>query len=205
MARVNHNANYLYDVDGETVWEKLRTIRGMLDDRRRAYKLAVLSKEENEEKYKEDTSSFEYKKWIINKDFQESIAQDCANEIKFLESFELYLSSEAEKTRIPGKTDDEMYEINFFHEMEVRLVRRAQAQIMTRGVLDEELTLRLMRNKSALALCVQQGLVTDKITHVINTPLLPSYSTHSSLFLESKNSQLIKNELPQIKDETTIV
>lgn len=189
MARQNHNANYLYDVDGETVWEKLRTIRGMLDDRRRAYQLAILSKEENEEKFKEDNASIEYKKWLINKDFQDGLIQDCKNEIKFLEEFESYLSAESEKTRIAGKTDDEMYEINFFHEMEVRLVRRVQAQIASCGRINDETILRLMKNKGALKLCIQQGLMPAEITNLFDTPLLPSPDVHTVLFLENKKEE----------------
>ena len=203
MARVNHNVNYMYDVDGETVWEKLRVIRGMLDDRRRAHAIGLLTKEQAEKKFENDKESFEYKKWLVERDFNDSLLQDCANEIKFLEAFESFLAAEAEKTRIPGKTDDEMYEINYFHEMEVRLVRRAQAQIMTAGVLNEELTLRLMKNRNALDLCIQQGLLTDKMIEVIDTPLLPAYSTHSALFLEAKSKfkKLVEHELPVLQLE----
>lgn len=188
----------MYDVDGETVWEKLRTIRGMLEDRRRAYTIGQLNKEENAQKFKKDTDSFKYRKWLINKDFNDSLLEDCANEIKFLEVFESFLTTEAEKTRIPGKTDDEMYEINYFHEMEVRLVRRAQAQIMTRGALDEELMLRLMKNRNALNLCIEQGLISEQVVEVIDNPILPAYSTHSTLFLETniKGKELVKHELP---------
>lgn len=199
MSRVNHNVNYMYDVDGETVWEKLRTIRGMLDDRRRALATGSLKKQNDEEKFKDDNESYEYKKWVINRDFNNSLLEDCANEVKFLEAFESFLAEEAEKTRILGKTDDEMYEINYFHEMEVRLVRRAQAQIMTRGVLDEELMLRLMKNKNALNLCIEQGLISDKVVDVIDNPLLPAYSTHSALFLQSTANEIIKHELPLLE------
>lgn len=202
MSRVNHNANYMFDVDGETVWEKLRTIRGMLDDRRRAYQHAQLNSEiQGKRIEKEDPQSFEYRKWLIDKDFSDSLIVDCKNEIKFLEAFETFLLSEAEKTRIPGKTDDEMYEINYFYEMETRLARKAQAQIMTRGVLDEELMLRLMKNRPALDICIKQGLLSAQVADVIDTPLLPSYSTHSTLFLESHTTgkEMIEHELP-LKD-----
>jgi hypothetical protein len=202
MARVNHNANYLYDVDGETVWEKLRTIRGMLNERRMSYKISFLNYEENEKKYQEDTSSFEYKKWLINKEFQKELLIDCNNEIQFLETFESFLAKEAEKTRILGKTDDEMYEINFFHEMEVRLVRRAQAQIISNGRLSDELVMRLMKNKNALNICIQLGFITDKVVELVEHKLLPSYSAHSNLFLNDNSNEPIKNELPQIEDNS---
>lgn len=186
MARVNHNVNYIYDVDGETVWEKLRVIRGMLDDRKRAYKHALLNREQSENLEKD---SFEYKQYLIDKDFREGLIQDCLNEIKFLEEFESYLATEAEKTRIAGKTDDEMYEINYFHEMEVRLVRRVQSQIASFGRINDETMLRVMKNKGALKLCIQQGLMPAEITNLFDTPLLPSPDVHTVLFLENKKEE----------------
>jgi hypothetical protein len=183
MARQNHNANYLFDVDGETVWEKLRVIRGLLIDKQLALKVFELTEEENSNL---DITTTKYKKYIIYKEFNEGLKQDLINEIKFLEEFESYLAVEAEKTRIDGKTDDEMYEINFFHEMEVRLVRKAQAQIASSGRIGEELMLRLMKNKPALKICVQQGLLNVDIENFINTPLLPSADVHTTAFLENK-------------------
>jgi hypothetical protein len=183
MSRQNHNANYIYDVDGETVWEKLRVIRSMLNDRRRSYQHALLAQESTKNI---DTDSIEYKRYLIDKDFNESLIQDCANEVKFLEEFEKYLASEAEKTRIAGKTDDEMYELNFFYELEVRLVRQAQAQIAASGHIGSELMLRLMKNKGALNICVQQGLLAPEIDQYIETPLLPSSSVHTSDFIKYK-------------------
>jgi hypothetical protein len=183
MSRVNRNAQYIYDVDGETIWEKLRVIRGMLDERKRAYQHALLGKEKQDSL---DKDLFEYKKNLIDKDFRESLIQDCINEIKFLEEFESYLSKEAEKTRIAGKTDDEMYEINFFHEVEVRLTRMAQAQIAANNRISDDLLLRLMKNKGALNKCIEQGLLNSNIINYIETPLLPSTEIHTTKFLENK-------------------
>ena len=44
MAQVNHNYSYVTEVDGFTVWERLRVIRGFLADREKALKLAELGK-----------------------------------------------------------------------------------------------------------------------------------------------------------------
>jgi hypothetical protein len=185
MARVNHNVNYIYDVDGETVWEKLRVIRGFLQDRELAYEVAKLNLKEAT---KLNIDSKEYMQSVIFKPQTDQNIQDCVNEIKFLKEFESYLSAEAEKTRIDGKTDDEMYEINYFHEMEVRLVRKAQAQVVSNGRITEELMLRLMKNKNALRICVEQGLLTNDIFTFVDTPLLPSPDTHTIQFIaESKN------------------
>jgi len=187
MARVNHNANYLFDVDGETVWEKLRVIRGMLADRELTLKMTDLNKEEFDKK-EHDHSSFEYKKYLVHKDFNDDLVQDLKNEIQFLKEFTAFLEQEAEKTRIPGKTDDEMYEINFFEEMRVRLVRKAQAQVISGGRINEELMLRLMKNKSALNTCIEQGLLTSDVVAVIDTPLLPSVAIHTYNYIENKES-----------------
>ena len=62
MARQNHNANYLFDVDGETIWEKLRVIKGLLLDKQISLKLLELNEEEN---VNLDKSTINYKKYII--------------------------------------------------------------------------------------------------------------------------------------------
>jgi hypothetical protein len=87
MSRVNHNANYIFDVEGETVWEKLRCIRSMLDERKRAYELALLKQEQLEDEL-DKNNKYKYKEYLINKDFQLSLIEDCKNEIEFLEKFE---------------------------------------------------------------------------------------------------------------------
>ena len=78
MSRVNHNAQYIYDFEGETVWEKLRAIRGQLEQRKISLELAKL--DHNAEI---DKDSVMYKKYLITKTHTESIMQDCINEIAF--------------------------------------------------------------------------------------------------------------------------
>ena len=185
MARVNHNVNYLFDVDGETIWEKLRVIRAMLLDRKLA--VGLIDLKEDIRKGKEiDTTSFRYRKEQLYKEHNDGLKQDVVNEIKFLSEFEEYLTTEAEKTRIDGKTDDEMYEINFFEEMRVRLVRRAQAQVISNGRINEELLLRLMKNRSAMDTCIQQGLLTQDVLAFTKTPLLPSADVHTNNYITYK-------------------
>ena len=78
MARQNHNANYLFDVDGETVWEKLRVIRGLLLDKQLSLKVVALTEEDN---LNLDITTTKYKKYIIYKEFNEGLKQDLVNEI----------------------------------------------------------------------------------------------------------------------------
>jgi hypothetical protein len=79
-----------------------------------------------------------------------------------------------------------MYEINYFEEMRVRLVRRAQAQVISTGRINDDLLLRLMKNKSAMDTCIQQGLLTQDVLAFANTPLLPSADVHTINYITYK-------------------
>jgi len=185
MSRGTHNANYLYDVDGETVWEKLRVIRSFLHERELALALNELDMQENAEKMKKvDQNSVKYKKYILRKPGIEALMKETLSEINFLKQFEAYLSEEAEKTRIPGKTDEEMYEINYFDELKIRLVRRAQMQFVSTGCVDPDTLLRIAKNKPALELAIGTGLLTESVLGLIDTlPMLE----HNIPLLENKN------------------
>ena len=111
-----------------------------------------------------------------------------------MEKFESYLSSEAEKTRIAGKTDDEMFEINFFEELKTRLVRKAQAQIISTGRIQEDTLLRIMKNKTALNTCIEQGLLTNDIVNVVDTNLLANPSIHTNDYALLTNKEEIPND-----------
>jgi len=183
MSRVNHNAQYIYDLEGETVWEKLRVVRNQLTQRKIAYQLAELHKEKSEQQL--DKDSFEYKEYLINKPQTLEIIQDCVNEIEFLTEFEAALATEAEKTRIQGKTDDEMYEINFFDELKIRLVKSAQAQLISCGRLSDETILRILKNRPALELCVQRGLLAETALQISNQTVSPLPDNYEVLHLEN--------------------
>ena len=169
MSRLNRNANYIYVVDGETVWERLRVIRTFLEDRRNALAINELNQEKID---KLDKDSFEYREYLITKPQQDKILDECREEIKFLEDFEAKLAAEAEKQRIPGKTDDEMYELNFFEEMRVRLVKDAQSEMISIGQISPQRMKALLSHKPALEPCVQLGMLAKEILPQANLPQL---------------------------------
>lgn len=183
MARVNHNAQYIYDVDGETVWEKLRVIRGMLQDRKISLALARLKQQRSEATL--DPDSWEYKEYLILRDQTQDLIQDCENEIEFLTEFEKALATEAEKTRIAGKTDDEMYEINFFDELKMRLVRSAEAQILANGRMQEDTIKRILKNRPALQICIDKGLLDANALQISADNRLPGPAQYEILHLEN--------------------
>ena len=188
MSRQNHNANYIFDVEGETVWEKLRAIRSMLQERIIAYDLAIITQEESLSKLEKD--SFEYKKHLIYEPQQKQLLKDCEDEIKFLTEYEQFLASEAEKTRIPGKTDDEMYEINYYDELKIKLTRKAQAQIISYGRLQDDLMYRLLKHEEALKLCISEGILSQDVLSIAYTKSLPTPNLLTTDFL---NQLLLTN------------
>lgn len=160
MSRLNRNASYIHVVDGETVWERLRVIRCFLVERRQALAVTELSIERQEAM---DKSSFEYREALIMRPQLLDLTQECREEIKFLENFEARLAEEAEKTRIPGKSDDEMYEANFFEEMRVRLVKDAQSEMFAHGSITAQTMKSLLRHQPALHSCIALGYLRPEI------------------------------------------
>lgn len=189
MSRVNRCASYIYDIDGETVWERLRVVRNFLVDRRNAYKIALLDQERAEEL--KETDPYEYKRYLIQKDFQLSLIEDCRQEVEFLEDFERRLVVEAEKLRVPGKTDDEMYELNFFEEHRVRLVKQAHAEMIAVGHVSPSTLTSLMRCRPALVTCVGMNLLSDKILDEVDKPYA-LLSTPNPIPLLEQNSLTVE-------------
>ena len=147
MSKLNSEFNYRYQVIGETVWAKIQTLHGFLDGRLRA---AVL----------EEVADLKYKAklWDLQ-DLKDNNARYCLilekqAELLELESFqreqkinfalnrdeitclknllaELYAI--AEPTRIPGYTDEQMYEANAANEFTHVVGREIQAEILANG------------------------------------------------------------------------
>jgi hypothetical protein len=174
MSQVNHNFAYAVATDGLTVWEKLRSIRNFLEDRRIAYKLAEMRQRkhlariarfeasgagEESEEYWEIEEAKLYSEQLANN------VDDCAREIEFLEKFEAKLAQEAEKTRIPGKSDKDMYEINYVEELTLIQVTKAQGEALATGRISPDSMLALMRNPNAAAKAVQIGLLPTQALH----------------------------------------
>lgn len=162
-SQLNHNAAYLYAVEGITVWERLRVIRNFLEDRRLAYNLALLNKEKTEYEISQLTDSiedsFKLREIELYKPQSEDGIKKCKDEIQFLEELEKQLIEKAEPLRVTGKTDDEMYEINFYNETIVRLVRKAHGEIISIGRISPETLENLFKCPPALEVLHTQGII----------------------------------------------
>lgn len=158
MSQVNHNYDYLTVVDGHTVWERLRVIRNFLTDRRKALKIARLSQEKFEAT-KDTMVIWERREAEILNEDQDDLIQDCVDEISFLEQFEAMLAIEAEKERIPGKSDREMYELNFPKEAQVRLVDKVKSEMLSVGHISPDTMRSVMRDPIVTTKLAQLGLI----------------------------------------------
>lgn len=147
MSKLNSEFNYRYQVIGETVWAKIQTLHGFLNGRKRA---AVLE-EVADLKYKAKLAELRHLKEIgalehiiLNlqaeiietESFHEEQKVNFAlnrDEITCLENLLAELYAIAEPTRIPGYTDEQMYEVNAANEFTAVVGREIQAEIIANG------------------------------------------------------------------------
>ena len=159
MAQMNHNSAYVYSVDGNTIWERLRVIRGFLVDRKKALALAEMSQEQILEQIDAESDKYERKKLELElPELEENIIY-AKEEVDFLINMESEIAEKAEESRVEGKSDHEMYEINHFFEHEVRLANKAKAEILSENRIRPETILDLVRCPKALAQVEETGLL----------------------------------------------
>lgn len=162
-SQVNHNAAYEFVVDGITVWDRLRVIRTFISSNKMNVEMAKLGMEEEEYKLSklDDTkeSDFIRRRHDITKVEALDAIKKAEDELKFLYKLEKDLVEKAEPTRIKGKTDDEMYEINYYHELTAKYVRKAHSEIIAIGHLTPATVELLMQCPSAMTELVSQDIL----------------------------------------------
>jgi hypothetical protein len=152
MAKLNSEFNYKYQVIGETVWEKIKTLQGFLDGRKRAAILETVSDLKTKAKYAEleHLKSIDALPHVILELEAEIIEMESffeegkrnfeqnKDEIKILEKLLKECYELAEPTRLKHKdgilyTDEEMFEVNAANEFTVLLAREMQAEVIANG------------------------------------------------------------------------
>ena len=152
MAKLNSEFNYRYQVIGETLWEKIKTLQGFMDGRKRAAALEEVAALKRKAKFAE----LEHLKSInalphvileLEADIieMESCQEEQARnfeqnrqEIAILEKYIAECYELAEPTRLKHPdgtpfTDEEMFEVNAANEFTVLLAREMQAEIIATG------------------------------------------------------------------------
>lgn len=152
MAKLNSEFNYRYQVIGETVWEKIKTLQGFLDGRKRAAILETVSDLKSKAKYAElehlksidalPHVILELEADIIEMEsfFEEGKRnfEQNKDEIKIIEKLLKECYELAEPTRLKHKdgtpySDEEMFEVNAANEFTVLLAREMQAEVIANG------------------------------------------------------------------------
>lgn len=152
MAKLNNEFNYRYQVIGETVWEKIKTLHGFLDGRKRAAVLETVADLKAKAKYAElkhlksidalPHVILELEADIIEMEsfFEESKRnfEQNKDEIKIIEKLLKECYEIAEPTRLKHKdgtpySDEEMFEVNAANEFTVLLAREMQAEVIANG------------------------------------------------------------------------
>ena len=152
MAKLNSEFNYRYQVIGETVWEKIKTLQGFLDGRKRAAILETVSDLKTKATYAElkHLKSIDALPHVIMRleadiiemesFFEESKRnfEQNKDEIKILEKLLKECYELAEPTRLKHKdgtlySDEEMFEVNAANEFTVLLAREMQAEVIANG------------------------------------------------------------------------
>jgi len=146
-SKFNSEFNYRYQVIGHTPWEKIKTLQGFLEGRVRAAvleevgalkdkaKIAKLKRLESEGGLEEDILTLRAE--ILEAESHLPVSKEAfelnRKEIEILKGLldELYVI--AEPTRIPGYSDEEMWEANQANEFTVNIGKEIQAEMIANG------------------------------------------------------------------------
>jgi hypothetical protein len=146
-SKLNSEFNYRYQVMGHTIWEKIKILQGFLEGRICALGGEEVSKLKIQAKYAEldylkETNAPKHKILMFEAEIMEielhTKVQKQAfelnrQEIVMLERLLKEAYEIAEPTRIPGYTDEQMFEANAANEFTAVIAREIQAEIIATG------------------------------------------------------------------------
>ena len=145
--KFNTEFNYRTQVVGETAWEKIKTLKGFLEGRVRAAALEQVAEKKYQARYAKlewlkENNGLKHEILDLEGDLieLESVQQTQKEayelnrqEINILEGLLAELYELVEPSRIPGYTDEQMFEINAVNEFTVWCAREIQAEIIANG------------------------------------------------------------------------
>lgn len=173
MARLNSEFNYRYQVIGETVWAKIKTLQEFLGGRKRAAVLeqvAALKYQAKLAELQDLKTNNARPSLILNLEAEiielesfhevqaESFRQNL-EEIACLEALLKEYGEIAEPTRIMGYTDEQMFEANAVNEFTAVVGREIQAEIIANGRPSPAKLLNAMSNPHTFAALQDAGLI----------------------------------------------
>jgi hypothetical protein len=205
-SKLNSEFNYRYQVMGHTIWEKIKTLKGFLEGRVRAAALEEVSKLKLEAKQakveylKEHGPKHEYLEQLA--ELKELISHEPAlkegfelnlEEIAMLERLLKEAYELAEPTRIPGYSDEQMFEANAANEFTAMIAREIQAEIIANGRPSPAKLGNAMSNPHTFNALKQIGLIPQE-TVLIGPGNNPLKIELSGVETDSKKETLVLTE-----------
>lgn len=173
--KLNTEFNYRYQVQGETIWEKIKHLQNFLVGRKRAAGLEQvdalkLKSRISKLEYLKKQGGLEHEILDLEAEILEkqsfSIGDDLKNcyelnrqEIAILERLleEAFLI--AEPTRIAGYTDEQMFEANAANEFTAMIAKDIQSELIAYGHPSAAKVRNAMSNPITWNACIQAGLI----------------------------------------------
>jgi len=186
-SKLNTEFNYRYQVIGDTPWEKIKTLQGFLEGRVRAAALEEVGELRYQAKVaklkhlQNGGNGLEHEILELKADILETKSHDPAvteayelnkKEIEILNKLLKELFVIAEPTRIPGYSDEEMYEANAANEFTVSIGREIQAEMIANGRPSPAKLKNAMSNPHTWNALKQVGLV-PKETKILQGNINP--------------------------------
>jgi hypothetical protein len=178
--KMNSEFNYRYQVIGETPWAKIKTLKGFLEGRIRAQKLEEIShlrynsklleieslKQNNALPHLILNAEIDIKEMDSSRVIEDEGFELNRQEIKILEKLLAELYEIVEPTRLPGYTDEDMFELNAANEFTVMIAKEIQCEIIANGRPSPAKLRNAMSNPHTFNALKKIGLIPD------NTPIL---------------------------------
>jgi len=172
-SKLNSEFNYRYQVLGNTPWEKIKILKGFLEGRIRAVALEEVSHLKYDAKVAElehlkATNAPKHEQLKLQAELIElnshMVVIDEAyelnrKEVEILNGLLAECYAIAEPTRIPGYSDEEMFEANAANEFTVSTLREMQSEIVAMGQPLAATVLHVMSNPHTLSAAIQSGLI----------------------------------------------
>jgi hypothetical protein len=203
-SKFNSEFNYRYLVNGETPWEKIKILKGFLEGRKRAACLEEvaakkrLAKELELENCK-NNNALPHVILNLEAELLESKSFDAGQEeawelnrqeIAFLENYLAEIYEIAEPTRIPGYTDEQMFEANAAYEFTVMLGKEIQAEIIANGRPSPAKLRNAMSNPYTFETLKRVGLVPQEAVLLDTAVTNPLELAFNEVVTETKNLQI---------------
>jgi len=206
-SKLNSEFNYRYQVIGETPWEKIKTLKGFLEGRKRAACLEEVAAKKRLAKEMELENCIKNNalphvilnlqaELLESKSFDEGQTEAWElnrQEIKFLENYIKELYEIAEPTRIPGYSDEDMFEANAAYEFTVMIGKEIQAEIIANGRPSPAKLRNAMSNPYTFESLKKVGLIPKEAILLDGNAENPLALAYQEVVQETKNLQLGNN------------